>query len=158
MKMENPNENDFSGALYMDKKTKPQTQQVGAGQRSQMDPRQDEERDFFSHPFPGLLILEPKAPRSTTTTGNILPQGSSKRSNALAGTKGFYIPCFSAEIFRHCFVSRLGNHEDACHGPLRWRCNGSKVAWLSSSFRKVWDASPNIGFLSYFTSLWPNTD
>ena len=80
------------------------------------------------------------------------PQGTSSLKeaargvNALTRTKGFYMPCFSAEIFRHCFVSRLGNHEDICHGPQRGRCSSSKAAWLSSSFRKVWDASPSVGF------------
>lgn len=42
--------------------------------------RQGEERAFSSHLFLGLLMPEPKAPRSTPTTGNILPQGNSKRS------------------------------------------------------------------------------
>jgi len=47
-----------------------------------------EERDVFSHLFPGLLTLEPKAPRSTTTTGSILPQGSSKRSKCFNWYQG----------------------------------------------------------------------
>lgn len=92
------------------------------------------------------------------------PQGTSslkeaaRRVNALTRTKGFYMPCFSAEIFRRCFVCKLGNREGMCHGPQRGRCGGNKAAWLSSSFGKVWDTSPRVGFWSYFTCLWPNTD
>lgn len=90
------------------------------------------------------------------------PQGTSslkeaaEAANALTGTKGFYIHCFSAEIFRQGFVSSLGNHDTHV---LDWhgRC-GRKAARLNSSFRKVWDKSPSVGFWSYFTCLWPNTD
>lgn len=90
------------------------------------------------------------------------PQGTpslkdaARGANALTGTKGAYMPCFSAEISRHWFVSRSRNHEDMCHGLQCGRCSGSKAAQLSSSFRKVWDIFPSVGFWSYFTCLWPN--
>lgn len=64
------------------------------------------------------------------------PQGTSSLKeaaeavNALTGTKGFHIHCCSAEIFRHGFVSSLGNHEDTCLGPTWEMWQKSSVAEL----------------------------
>lgn len=84
----------------------------------------------ISHLLPGFLNLEPKAPRSTTPQGTSSLKEAAGGVNALTGAKGFDIHCFSAEICRHGFVSRWGNHEDTCLGPAWEMWQKSSVAEL----------------------------
>lgn len=116
--------------MHTQKKTKPQTREVGAEQSSKMNPGQDEGRDFFSNLFPGFLTWSLRHPGVQQPQGTFSLKEAAGGVNALTGTKGFYIHCFSAEIFRHGFVSRLGNHEDTCLGPARETWQKSSVAEL----------------------------
>lgn len=95
-----------------------------------MNPGQDEGRDFFSNLFPGFLTWSLRHPGVQQPQGTFSLKEAAGGVNALTGTKGFYIHCFSAEIFRHGFVSRLGNHEDTCLGPARETWQKSSVAEL----------------------------
>lgn len=131
MKMENPNENDFSGDLCTHTKRqnhKPEKLGQSKVQKGTVG-RMKGEISFLicSLVFSTWSLRHP---------GVQQPQGTSSLKeaaggvNALTGTKGFCIRCFSAEIFRHGFVSRLGNHEDTCLGPAWETWQKSSVAEL----------------------------